>query len=142
MLIRTFAEGERFPCAGNEYVMLLPRDVTDCCEVVLEDIAAGSETPPNVHSTFNQVFIVLQGEAEISIGNDKRQISAPAVAYVPNNTNHSVRNVGAVNLRYIYITIWPKGIPADEKLGGWKEACAAMVREYAERGYPPKSNGD
>lgn len=141
MFARGFKEGERFPCAGNEYVMLLPRDVTDCCEVVLEDIAVGGETPANSHTTFNQVFIVLQGEAEIRIGKDKGQVSAPAIAYVPKNMDHSVRNTGAGNLRYVYITIWSDGIPDDEKLGGWKEACAAMVREYSERGYPPKSNG-
>ncbi|MGP8244112.1 MAG: hypothetical protein ACLQVN_06300 [Bryobacteraceae bacterium] len=32
MMIRKFDEGEPFRCAGNNFVMLLPRDLTDCCE--------------------------------------------------------------------------------------------------------------
>jgi mannose-6-phosphate isomerase-like protein (cupin superfamily) len=137
MFARTFTDGERFPCAGNEYVMLVPREVTNCCEVVLEKIEAGGSTPPNAHLTFNQAFIILEGVAEVTIGDEKRHLSAPAVAYVPKNTQHFVRNVGTADLQYVYITIWSDGIPADERQGGWRQACGEMVREYAERGYPP-----
>jgi mannose-6-phosphate isomerase-like protein (cupin superfamily) len=139
MFAWTFQEGERFPCAGNEYVMLVPREVTDCCEVVLERIDSGGSTPPNAHLTFNQVFIILEGTAEITIGDEKRHLSAPAVAYIPKNTQHFVRNLGTAELQYVYITIWPDGIPADERRGGWRQASEEMVRDYAERGYPPSS---
>jgi mannose-6-phosphate isomerase-like protein (cupin superfamily) len=138
MFARTFQEGEKFLCAGNEYVMLVPREVTDCCEVVLERIGVGGATPPNAHTTFNQIFVILQGTAEVMIGDEKRQVCAPAAAYIPKNTHHSVRNVGTTELQYVYITVWPNGIPSDEKQG-WRQACGEMVREYAERGYPPSS---
>lgn len=138
MFVRRFAEGEPFHCAGSEYVMLVPRDVTNCCEVVLESIAPGRETPPNAHATFHQVFIVLKGEADITIGNERRQVRAPAVAYIPARTDHSVRNAGATELQYVYASVWSTGIPIEEMLGGWKRACANMVQEYAERGFPPK----
>ncbi len=136
MFSKTFLEGEKFRCAGNEYVMLLPRDVTDCCEVVLEKVAVGRATPPNAHSTFKQIYIVLAGEAEITIGEERCRVSAPAVAYIPKNTYHCVVNTGAVQLQYLYVTVWPEGIPTDEKEGGWKKVYADMTQAYADRGYP------
>lgn len=142
MFARTFQDGEKFFCAGNEYVMLVPRDVTDCCEVVLETISVDGVTPPNSHATFNQIFVIMQGSAEITIGGTVRRVDAPAVAYVPKRTEHFVRNVGSTDLQYVYITVWPNGIPVDERQGGWKQARNEMVEGYAGRGYPPTPRED
>ena len=135
MYCKSLSEGERFRCAGNEYLMLLPREMTDCCEVVLEKVAPGRRTPPNAHPTFNQIYIVLSGEAEITIGERTYRISAPAVAYIPQNTNHYAVNLGAVELQYLYVTVWPHGIPDKEKAGGWRQAYVDIVQEYVDRGY-------
>ena len=138
MYCKTFDEGELFHCAGNEYLMLLPRDVTSCAEVVLERVAAGQRTPPNAHATFVQIYVILQGEAEITIGEETRRVAAPAVAFIPRNTNHFVVNKGATELRYLYVTVWPDGIPHAEFEGGWKRVYADMIQEYADRGFPAK----
>lgn len=141
MFIKTFSEGENFHCAGNEYVMLLPRDITNSCEVVLEKVAVSGRTPPNAHPTFVQIYIVLAGEAEISIGGQTRVVKAPAVAYIPRDTQHYVINIGSVEVQYLYITVWPEGIPRDEKDGGWKKVYDDMIREYADRGFPARFAG-
>ncbi len=138
MHCKTFEEGEIFQCAGNNYTMLLPRDVTNCTEVVLEKVAVGQRTPPNAHATFVQIYIVMQGEADITIGDETRRVTAPAVAFIPRNTNHFVVNKGTNELRYLYVTVWPDGIPRNEIEGGWKEVYARMIQEYADRGYPAK----
>lgn len=142
MFARNFSAGEPFSCAGNQYVMLVPRDVTDCCEAVLEKIRSGEETPPNAHATFNQLYILMAGEASVTIGNETRRLVAPAVAYVPANTSHFVANTGQDELRYVYITMWPGGIPPEEKEGGWRKACTDMIEEYASRGYPAEPAGE
>ena len=138
MYCKTFGESETFSCAGNEYAMLLPRDETNCAEIVMEKIAVGGRTPPNAHSTFVQAFIILQGQAEVTIGDGTRRVSAPAVAFIPRNTNHFVVNAGQSELHYIYISMWPEGIPRAEREGGWKRVYADMIQEYADRGYPAK----
>jgi len=138
MFCKTFDEGELFDCAGNQYVMLLPRDVTHCAEVALERIGVGQRTPPNAHSTFVQIYVVVQGEADITIGGETRHVAAPAVAFIPRNTNHYVINTGKSELNYLYITVWPDGIPRAEIEGGWKKVYADMIQEYADRGYPAK----
>lgn len=138
MYCKRFDEGESFFCAGNEYLMLLPREVTGCTEVVLERVAIGERTPPNAHSTFVQTYVLLQGEGEIIIGDRARRVAAPAVAFIPRNTTHSVTNTGKVELQYLYVTVWPDGIPQAEIDGGWKKVYKDMIQEYADRGYPAK----
>ena len=137
MPIRQFSEGERFRCAGNEFVMLLPRDETGACEAVLQMVRPGGLTPKNSHETFMQIYLIWSGEARIFIGAESRQVRAPAVAFVPPNTVHWVENVSLDReLHYIYISVWPNGIPPEEFEGGWKSVYAKIIDSYVSRGYP------
>ena len=140
MLVKQFAEGEPFRCAGNEFVMLLPRDETRTCEVVLQIVRSGGTTPSNSHDTFVQIYLVLSGEAEIFIGTESRKVSAPALAFVPQHTEHRVVNLSSEReLHYVYISVWPDGIPSKEIEGGWKKMYDDIIEDYASRGYPLKS---
>jgi quercetin dioxygenase-like cupin family protein len=137
MLIRQFSEGEPFRCAGNEFVMLLPRDETGACEAVLQMVRPGGATPPNSHETFMQIYLVWSGEARVFIGGESKQVRAPAVAFVPPRTNHWVENASADReLHYIYISVWPDGIPTNESEGGWKKVYEKIIDSYVSRGYP------
>jgi mannose-6-phosphate isomerase-like protein (cupin superfamily) len=136
MYSRTKDEGETFKCAGNQYAMMLPRDVTECCEVVSEKVAPGVKTPPNAHSTFNQIYIILSGEPLVTVGDETRSLSPQSVVYIPKNTNHYVVNNGTEEVHYLYVTVWPSGIPANERDGGWKNVYKRMIQEYVDRGYP------
>lgn len=138
MYSRTKQEGQKFMCAGNEFIMLLPRDVTGCCEVVLERVAAGARTPPNSHSTFNQIYIILAGDPSVTVGEETRRLSPGSVVYIPKNTNHYVVNGGSTEVQYLYVTVWPSDIPSDEIDGGWENVYKRMIQEYADRGYPVK----
>ncbi|HXE08183.1 MAG TPA: cupin domain-containing protein [Acidobacteriaceae bacterium] len=139
MFIQQFSEGEPFRCAGNEFIMLLPREASGACEVVLQMVAPGGTTPPNSHETFQQVYLIWSGEAEIFLGKESRRVTAPAVAFVPARTEHWVRNLSAHReLHYLYISVWPDGIPAEEIEGGWKQVYAKIIDTYASRGYPPE----
>jgi mannose-6-phosphate isomerase-like protein (cupin superfamily) len=137
MICRTIDEGERFWCAGSLYTMLIPRDETQCFEAVMETIAAGHATPVNAHSSFVQMYSILAGKARVHIGAEAREIAAPAVAFVPRRTDHYVENIGDEPLQYIYVSIWPGTIPAEDGLS-WREACDAMIQMYESRGYPPQ----
>lgn len=136
-MIRTFDEGEPFRCAGNDFVMLLPRDLTDCCEVVKQIVRPGCKTPPNAHETFLQVYLVLSGTADVKIGDESRTVAAPAIALVPPKTVHWVENPSNEHeLVYLYISVWPDGIPSNEKEGGWRKVYQSIIEDYAGRGYP------
>ena len=139
MICRRLDEGEQFWCAGNVYTMLIPRDDTRCFEAVLETVQPGKATPPNAHETFVQMYFVVRGHARVHIGGDVREIVAPAVAFVPQRTQHHVENSGNEPLQYVYVSIWPGTIPAEDGLT-WREARDSMVKMYAERGYSPQTN--
>jgi mannose-6-phosphate isomerase-like protein (cupin superfamily) len=141
LFAKKFEQGEPLQCAGNNYRMLLPRDLTDCCEVVLEEVAPGKSTPPNQHETFLQIYVVLEGHAELFIGDEAREVRGPLVALIPRRADHYIVNKsGKTPLRYLYISVWPEGIPAAERDGGWKKVYERMIQEYADRGYPNKAD--
>ncbi len=137
MYAKQFSEGEPFRCAGNEFVMLLPRDETRACEAVLQMVRPGGSTPANSHETFMQIYLIWSGEAEIFIGAESKRVTAPAVAFVPPRTEHWVRNLlSDKELHYLYISVWPDGIPPEEFDGGWKNVYAGIIDSYVSRGYP------
>jgi mannose-6-phosphate isomerase-like protein (cupin superfamily) len=128
-------DGELFECAGNRYAMLIPRDQTRCLEAVLETVMPGGSTPPNAHETFVQLYVLLAGSARLRIGSEIREVQSPSVAFIPKQTVHCIENTGGVPLRYLYVSIWPGAIPAEEDRP-WREICARMIADYAERGFP------
>ena len=134
-------EGEPFWCAGNLYAMLIPRDVTKCFEAVLETVEPGRATPPNAHDTFAQLYVLLRGTGRLYVADEVRDISTPSVAFIPQKIQHHIENISDGSLQYIYVSIWPGVIPAEDGLT-WREASDQMIREYEARDHaaqPSKS---
>jgi quercetin dioxygenase-like cupin family protein len=135
-MIKTIEEGEPFRCAGNAYRMLVPREIGGCCELVYERIEPGHVTPPNQHETFLQIYVLLRGHAKVTVGSETRVVEAPAVCFIPPKTNHFVENLSAETaVEYLYTSVWPDGIPFDEREGGWREVYRKITQAYADRGY-------
>jgi quercetin dioxygenase-like cupin family protein len=55
----------------------------------------GGGPPPHVHRSEDEIFCVLEGEHEISIGGRTIRAGAGSVVYGPKNVAHSYKNVGA-----------------------------------------------
>jgi quercetin dioxygenase-like cupin family protein len=111
--------------------------VTGACEVVLQMVRPGASTPSNSHDTFMQVYLVWSGEAEVFIGEESDRIKAPSVAFIPPKTEHWVKNASEDReLHYLYVSVWPKGIPPAESEGGWKKVYESIIDSYVSRGYP------
>ena len=84
-----------------------------------------------------QVYLIWSGEAEIFIGSEFRRVTAPAVAFIPPRTEHWVTNLlQDRELHYLYISVWPEGIPAEEFDGGWRHVYSKIIDTYTSRGYP------
>jgi len=59
------------------------------------------------HNTNNrqEALIILQGEAEISYGQNCRiKVKKNTFVYIPPQTEHNLKNVGKCSLRYVYLT--------------------------------------
>jgi len=119
MFIRRLADAEPFHCAGIDFGMLLPRDVTNSVEFVLEILKPGIGTPVDQHANFDQVFWILEGEGEVMVGGESVVVGPETVVFIPRSTPHSIHCKSTTNLRYLYVNIWGQGIPFVEQ--SWKQ---------------------
>src|SRR4051812_41068995 len=110
MFFRTFENAEEIAVAGNHYRMLLPRDVTKSCELVMERLAPGAETPLNAHDDIDQVYLILEGRARARVGEDTAEVGPNTVVFIPRFSPHNMVTVGDEDLVYIYFSVWPEGI--------------------------------
>ncbi len=81
-------------------------------EVWQSEIAPGSNTPLHKHET-DEVFVFLQGEAKIVVGDKELYVKAPATVIAPAGKKHQVFNTGKVPTKQIVIIgsgskIWSK----------------------------------
>jgi len=58
----------------------------------------GQEHAAHAHPGQDKLYVVLEGEAEIQVGDEKSAVSAGAAAFAPSGVLHSIRNTGANRL--------------------------------------------
>ena len=54
----------------------------------------GGGPPPHVHRSEDEIFCVLEGEHEVSIGGRTARAGAGSIVYGPRNVSHAYKNVG------------------------------------------------
>jgi mannose-6-phosphate isomerase-like protein (cupin superfamily) len=118
MYAKNLEEAESFECAGIQFGMMLPRDITGSVEVVWERLAPFENTPVDQHASFDQLFVILKGEGEVTVGEQTRHVKPSTVVLIPQATQHSVRCTSDEGLEYFFFNVWKNGIPPAEK--DWK----------------------
>jgi len=61
--------------------------------VLWERCAAGDRIPLHTHN-IDEVIIIDDGDAEVTVGDERRRLGAGAVVFVPAGTPHGNRNAG------------------------------------------------
>jgi mannose-6-phosphate isomerase-like protein (cupin superfamily) len=107
-------EVEKYNLQGVEFLALLPREQTESAEVLLETYPAGTNFPLHQHEECEQIYFILQGEAQIQV--DQKVSSAPkgSTVYIPRRTQHAIHNTASEELVYLVISVYPEGYPAQE----------------------------
>lgn len=91
----------------NKFVMLVDPLVEKTAFVqVLEIFDMGGFTPLNQHRAADEVFVVLHGHGEATLGNTAIQIKPGSVLLLRPGQAHAVRNTGATRL-YCLTTMVP-----------------------------------
>src|SRR3712207_776952 len=67
--------------------------------LIFENIGVGDRIPLHVHPTVEEVVVIEDGAAEVTLGDEKRTVGAGAVVFIPPGTPHGTRNVGMTVLR-------------------------------------------
>jgi quercetin dioxygenase-like cupin family protein len=124
----------RFPTHVNELV--LDRSEATAAEVFIVVLEPGEAPPLHRHPDTEQIFYVLEGEAELRVGPEAAErvrVSPGDVVRIPPDTLHMICNDGRVPVRYLSVDAFPGGRPADEPT--WDDhvraVCAAQGWDFA-----------
>ena len=75
-----------------------------------------------------QTYLVLEGEAEVTVADEVRRVVKDGVVYIPRLTDHCVRNVGDSELVYVVVETYPEGYLANEPT--WDAHIVALNKHY------------
>ena len=73
----------------------------------------GSEQPVHSHPTSEQVYVIVQGQGAMTVGNETGEVGPGTAILVPPNTGHSIRNTGEEPLVFVSATSPPFAMPPD-----------------------------
>ena len=91
----------------NKFVMLVNPLVEKTGFIqVLEIFDVGGFTPPNQHRAADEVFVVLHGQGEATMGDARLQLKPGSVLLLHSGLSHAVRNTGSTRL-YCLTTMVP-----------------------------------
>src|SRR5277367_7031358 len=85
---------------GVKYSVLLPREKSECVEILLERFPKGLAFPVHQHKECEQTYIVLEGTGEVTLEGKVQRLEKGGVVYIPRLTDHAVSNVGDSELVY------------------------------------------
>jgi mannose-6-phosphate isomerase-like protein (cupin superfamily) len=127
-MISTVAQSQVTNFLGVAYSVLLPRERSECVEILLERFPKGLAFPVHQHKECEQTYLVLEGEAEVTVADEVRRVVKDGVVYIPRLTDHCVRNVGDSELVYVVVETYPEGYLANEPT--WDAHIAALNKHY------------
>ena len=100
---------------GVDFTVLLPREQGEAMEVLLERYPKGASFPVHQHAECEQFYFILDGEAEVNVGEKRQRVKNGSVVYIPRNTDHSVGNIGRGELVYVVCCSYPDGYLPGER---------------------------
>lgn len=127
-MVSTVEQSQITPFLGVQYSVLLPREKSECVEILLERFPKDLAFPIHQHKECEQTYVFLEGEAELSLAGQVQRVGKGAVVYIPRLTDHAVKNAGDSELVYIVVETYPDGYLPDEPT--WDSHIAALKRRY------------
>lgn len=127
-LVSTTEQSKITPFLGVQYSILLPREQSECVEILLERFPIGLAFPVHQHKECEQTYLFLEGEAEVNVAGELHHLAKGGIVYIPRLTDHAVRNVGDCELVYIVVETYPDGYLQDEPT--WDSHINALNARY------------
>ena len=83
------------------HFLLRKRDVdTANLTITWVEIEPGAQQPPHHHLP-EQVYVIIQGQGRMRVGEDYQAARVGDIFYIPSNTTHGLENTGDEVLNYI-----------------------------------------
>jgi quercetin dioxygenase-like cupin family protein len=104
---------------GTVNVRLVDKDFCGAFEMNLGTVQPGGEAEPHSHDTEHQIFYVLEGECDVTLGDDEPVRCGPGtVVRIPPKLLHRVVAVGGQAMKGIVIYSPPLGPRNEVPLDG------------------------
>lgn len=107
--------------------------------VTKQTIAPGQLFWPHVHTTEDQVVVVLSGELGVRVGDTEWTVGPGEVAYRPHGLPHTVWNSGSTPVEMMEITSpgsFDQYLMSMSRVGANVDARAALLAEYEVSAVP------
>ena len=103
-------EGNKLNVLGdNQNIKLTGKDTNGQYTLIEQNNEPGVGIPPHVHENEDEVFQVLSGQVEMSVGNQTTTLKAGDLIFCPKGVPHSWRVVGEEKARAM-LSIFPAGL--------------------------------
>jgi quercetin dioxygenase-like cupin family protein len=86
--------------------IVLPEETGGAYAILEQTIPAGHGPPLHVHRHETEIFYILDGEFEVTIGEQKVRATAGALVAGPRNIPHTFRNIGTQDA-HLLLTVIP-----------------------------------
>jgi mannose-6-phosphate isomerase-like protein (cupin superfamily) len=94
----------------------------------------GGAPPPHIHNSIHEVIVLLEGDAEIVIGDRTERVGSGGLVYAPPGTLHGISPSGGGTVRVLILTNpaakHEEVIDAFEKLAAAGPPDPAKIAEY------------
>ena len=88
-------------------------DLTDLAKNIAAvydtSLEPGQGVPLHFHNDLEEIYYILSGYGNMTIGDEKQEISRNDVVYIPKNAPHTLTNTGNVPLRFVTLSVKVKG---------------------------------
>jgi len=116
LIIRNIKDqGHQFEIFGVQHRVLLPREETECTEVVLEKYPPGVEFPLNSHEEMEQLYYILRGRGLMTIDDEQAEVKMGDLVLIPRRAQHAIKNIGEEEMSYLCFDLFPEGYPEGEE---------------------------
>lgn len=106
-------------------VRLVERDFCGSFEMILGELEPGGAADPHDHADEHQIIFVLEGECEVTLGDDPMQHCGPGtVIRIPPRVMHAVKVTGDKTLKLIVLYSPPLQPRAEDPMPPMKKASA------------------
>lgn len=92
-----------------EYRWILPREVTKNrdFQIAMARIKENSKMIEKAHNDREEIYIILEGEGVIKVGDEEKKINKGMIVYIPINAVHVLRcSEGCKEIVYILVVNW------------------------------------
>ena len=109
MLVRRVGDvprNERGNGQISHLLLGLPSDDTPM-SITVVTAAPGSRQSDHVHPVSTQIYVIIAGKGQMTVGDETMEVATGEMVYVPPGASHAIFNGGEMTLSYVSVTVPP-----------------------------------